>query len=198
MTKIRSILSGLALSLTMLAGASPASAAGGQPDAIPVKVAGPADSAPEVDFTSLDEIDRVRKEGCGVDQFEQFLGWYTSATVGGGWLEQVVWTNILVKVGSLANPADPGRWVDRQDYLGQFRIDSFDYSASFDPTMRVSHGKYIRLTLNRLDEKRYRVDWHNKGGPGFAGVEGADQDKQDGAYIFEYKKDCWYLTEDLR
>lgn len=174
-----------------------ASAAAGQQDAIPVALPEPAEqAAPDTEFTPLDAIDRVRKEGCGIDQFEQFLGWYTSATAGGGWLEQVVWTNYLVKVGSLANPAGPGRWIDRQDYLGQFRIDSFDYRSIRRPTTLVPDRDFRQVTFHRLEEKRYRVDWH--GGSGFAGVEGADQDKQDGAYIFEYKKDCWYLTEDLR
>lgn len=87
-------------------------------------------------------------------------------------------------------PPVRGRWVDRQDYLGQFRIDSFDYRSIRQQTALVPGRDFRQVTFNRLGEKRYRVDWH--GGPGFAGVEGADQDKRDGAYIFEHEKDCWY------
>jgi hypothetical protein len=152
-------------------------------------------AAAEREFTSLDAIDRVRTEGCGIDNFDRFLEWYVSSTTSGGWLEQVVWTNYLVHVGKLADPADAGNWVDRQDYLGQFRITSFDYRMSREANT-LPESEYRRVVLTRLGEKQYRVDW--RGGPGFAGVEGADQDAQAGAYIFEYKKDCWYLTSDLR
>lgn len=155
------------------------------------------DAAP---FTPLDELDRVRTAGCGMDDFAEFLAWYSSATTGGGWLEQVVWTDYMVRVGQLADPAGEGRWVDRRDYLGQFRITSSDYGFSREaapaappaaPSADVRH-----VTLTRLDATRYRVDW--RGGPPFAGVDGANRDARAGAYIFEHKKDCWYLTTDLR
>lgn len=151
-------------------------------------------AATEAAFTPLDEIERVRHEGCGIDQFEDFLGWYVSSTTSGGWLEQVIWTNYMVKVGKLADPEGAANWVDRQDYVGQFRISSADYR--FSREKGATGTDFRQVTLKRVAEKQYRVDWH--GGLGFAGVEGADQDKQDGAYIFEFKKDCWYLTEDLR
>lgn len=157
--------------------------------------AGPAPAAAEAEFTPLDEIERVRREGCGIDQFEDFLGWYVSSTDSGGWLEQVIWTNYMVKVGQLADPDAAGHWVDRQDYAGQFRITSRDYRFSREKAP-LAGTEFRQVTLKRLGEKQYRVDWH--GGPGFAGVEREDQDKQGGAYIFEFKKDCWYLTEDLR
>ena len=153
-------------------------------------------AATEAEFTPLDEIERVRQEGCGIDQFEDFLGWYVSSTTSGGWLEQVIWTNYMVKVGRLADPEGAANWVDRQDYVGQFRITSADYRFSREKAITGTGIDFRRVTLKRLGEKQYRVDWH--GGLGFAGVDRADQDKQDGAYIFEFKKDCWYLTEDLR
>ena len=156
----------------------------------------PASTASEALFTPLDAIDRVRQEGCGLDRFEDFLGWYVISTTSGGWLEQVVWTDYMVQVGKLADPEGPGQWIDRQDYLGQFRITSADYRASRKAPDAAPDAQLRRITLRRLGENQYRVDW--QGGLPFAGVEGADRDKQAGAYIFEYKKDCWYLTRDLR
>ena len=147
-------------------------------------------------FTPLDEIDRVRAAGCGLGDFEEFFTWYASATEGGGWLEQVVWTNYLVKVGELTNPKSEGYWVDRQKYLGQFRISSRDYRFSREGAIVDPDKPYRQVALTRLGEKQYRVDW--RGGLGFAGVDRADQDKKAGAYIFEHMKDCWYLTQDLR
>lgn len=165
---------------------SPANAAG----------ADPAGAATEAEFTPLDEIDRVRREGCGIDDFELFLARYTSATEGGGWLEQVIWTDYLVKVGKLADPAASGHWVDRQDYLGQFRIMSIDYRVSREAGAGTPDPRFRRITLTRPGKTQYRVDW--QGGLPFGGVEGADRDAPAGAYIFEHKKDCWYLTGDLR
>lgn len=150
----------------------------------------------KTEFTPLDEIDRVRQSGCGVDDFDEFLTWYVSSTKSGGWLEQVIWTNYMVKVGKLADPEAAANWVDRQDYLGQFRITSTDYRFSRQNPAAVPNDEYRKVTLTRLGEKQYRVDW--RGGPPFAGVEGADRDARAGAYIFEHKKDCWYLTDDLR
>jgi hypothetical protein len=155
-----------------------------------------AQDAPTRNFTPLDEIERVRKEGCGRDQFARFLGWYAGATTAGGWLEQVVWTDYMVKVGSLADPAAPGRHVDRKDYLGQFRITTRDVRASRDARTPSADTPYRRITMTRLDATHYRVDW--RGGLPFGGVEPADRDKQAGAYLFEHRKDCWYLTGDLR
>lgn len=148
------------------------------------------------EFTPLDEIDRVRQSGCGVDDFEEFLTWYVSSTTSGGWLEQVIWTNYMVKVGKLADPEASANWVHRQDYLGQFRITSADYRFSRKAPTAASNDEFRKIILTRLGEKQYRVDW--QGGPPFAGVEGADRDAAVGAYIFEHKKDCWYLTGDLR
>src|SRR5690349_8180181 len=55
------------------------------PPLIPAALA--ADDAPvavvETEFTPLDEIDRVRKSGCGIDDFEEFLSWYVSSTKSG-------------------------------------------------------------------------------------------------------------------
>ena len=150
----------------------------------------------ETKFTPLDEIDRVRQSGCGIDDFEEFLTWYVSSTDSGGWLEQVVWTNYMVKVGKLADPEGSAHWVDRQDYLGQFRITSSDYRFSRRNPAAAMNDEFRKVTLTRLGEKQYRVDW--QGGLPFAGVEGADRDAAAGAYIFEHKKDCWYLTGDLR
>lgn len=159
-----------------------------------------ADDAPvavvETEFTPLDEIDRVRNSGCGIDDFEEFLNWYVSSTKSGGWLEQVIWTNYMVKVGKLADPKAPGNWIHRQDYLGQFRITSTDYRFSRQTPAALPNDEFRKVVLTRLGEKQYRVDW--RGGRPFAGVEGADRDAQAGAYIFEHKKDCWYLTDDLR
>ena len=138
----------------------------------------------------------MREAGCGIGDFEEFLAWYTSATTGGGWLEQVIFTGYMVKVGKLADPADVGYWIDRQDYLGQFRISSSDYRFSREVGSGPLPTEYRRVTLTRLGDGQYRVDWH--GGLPFAGVEGADRDAPAGAYIFEHKKDCWYLTGDLR
>jgi len=152
--------------------------------------------ADESAFTSLDEIDRVRQAGCGINDFEEFLAWYSSATTGGGWLEQVVFTGYMVQVGKLADPAAPGYGVDRQQYLGQFRITSRDYRASREASSAPLPPEYRRITLFRVSDTQYRVSW--QGGLPFAGVEGADRDLQAGAYIFEHKKDCWYLTGDLR
>ena len=154
------------------------------------------EAAAETGFTPLDEIDRVRQSGCGVDDFEEFLTWYVSSTKSGGWLEQVIWTNYMVKVGKLADPEGTANWVDRQDYLGQFRITSTDYRFSRQDPAALPGNDFRKVTLTRLGEKQYRVDW--QGGPPFAGVEGADRDAPAGAYIFEYEKDCWYLTGDLR
>ena len=86
--------------------------------------------AADPEFTPLDEIERVRQAGCGIGDFEEFLAWYSSATTGGGWLEQVIFTSYMVRVGKLADPAEPGYGVDRQQYLGQFRITSSDYRFS--------------------------------------------------------------------
>lgn len=152
--------------------------------------------AAEPEFTPLDEIERVRQAGCGIADFEEFLAWYTSATTGGGWLEQVIFTGYMVKVGKLADPADPGYGVNREQYLGQFRISSSDYRFSREVGSAPLPAEFRRVTLTRLGDTQYRVDW--QGGPPFAGVEGADRDAQAGAYIFEHKKDCWYLTGDLR
>ncbi len=152
--------------------------------------------AAEAAFTPLDEIDRVRQAGCGVDDFEEFLAWYSSATTGGGWLEQVVFTGYMVQVGKLADPATPGYGVERQQYLGQFRITSADYRASREAGSAPLPSDYRRVTLTRLGDTQYRVDW--QGGLPFAGVAGADRDATAGAYIFEHQKDCWYLTGDLR
>lgn len=150
----------------------------------------------ESEFTPLDEIDRVRQSGCGVDDFEEFLTWYVSSTDSGGWLEQVIWTNYMVKVGKLADPEGSADWVDRQDYLGQFRITSSDYRFSRRYPAAAPNDEFRKVTLTRLGEKQYRVDW--QGGLPFAGVEGIDRDASAGAYIFEHKKNCWYLTGDLR
>lgn len=158
-------------------------------------VAAPARAA-EPEFTPLDEIERVRQAGCGIGDFEEFFAWYSSATTGGGWLEQVVFTSYMVQVGKLADPADPGYGVNREQYLGQFRITSSDYRFSRDVAPDKLPAEYRRVTLTRLGDAQYRVDW--QGGLSFAGVEGADRDAQAGAYIFEHKKDCWYLTGDLR
>lgn len=210
--RIKTLMIASAMAAALTGGIVPSSAkdkAPGQPaksvavaepvGTVTASLPNPSDQSPaEAEFTPLDEIDRVRREGCGIDQFEQFLGWYTSSTNGGGWLEQVVWTNYMVKVASLADPAAEGRWVDRQAYLGQFRIDSYDYRFLRRPASLDPGSDHLRLTLTRVNDKRYRVDWHNSSGSGFAGVEGEDQNKKNGAYIFEYKKDCWYLTEDLR
>ena len=49
--------------------------------------------AADPEFTPLDEIERVRQAGCGIGDFEEFLAWYSSATTGGGWLEQVIFTS---------------------------------------------------------------------------------------------------------
>lgn len=182
---------------TLIAILAPLPARAATPPAPPVSLAGGdgTTAAAESVFTSLDEIDRMRAEGCGRDDFDEFLAWYVSSTTSGGWLEQVVWTNSMVHVGKLADPAAPGYWVDRQDYLGQFRITSSDYRFSREAA-RLPESEFRRVTLTRTGEDRYRVDW--RGGLGWAGVEGADRDAQAGAYIFEYKKDCWYLTGDLR
>ena len=150
----------------------------------------------EPEFTPLDEIDRVRQSGCGIDDFEEFLTWYVSSTKSGGWLEQVVWTNYMVKVGKLADPEGPGNWVDRQDYLGQFRITSTDYRASREGAVPFPDAQIRQVILTRLGEKQYRVDW--RGGLPFAGVEAPGRDASPRAYIFEHKKNCWYLTQDLR
>lgn len=155
-----------------------------------------AKGAAQSDFTPLDEIDRLRADACGIDDFEEFLTWYVGATTSGGWLEQVVWTDYMVRVGKLADPADPGRFVDRQDYLGQFRITSRDYRFSREGTIAPRDTPNRHITLKRLGDRQYRVDW--QGGLPFAGVEGTDRDAQAGAYIFEHKKNCWYLTGDLR
>ncbi len=163
---------------------------------LPATAADADKGAAESDFTPLDEIDRVRADACGVDDFEKFLTWYVGATTSGGWLEQVVWTDYMVKVGKLADPADPGHFVDRQDYLGQFRITSRDYRFSREGTIAPRDTPNRHITLTRLGDRQYRVDW--QGGLPFAGVEGTDRDAQAGAYIFEYKKNCWYLTGDLR
>ena len=150
----------------------------------------------EPHFTPLDEIERVRQAGCGIGDFEEFLTWYSSATTGGGWLEQIIFTSYMVQVGKLADPADPGYGVNREQYLGQFRITSSDYRFSREVAPDKLPAEYRRVTLTRLGDAQYRVDW--QGGLPFAGVEGADRDAQAGAYIFEHKKDCWYLTGDLR
>lgn len=142
------------------------------------------------DFTPLDEIDRVRREGCGLDRFETFLEWYTQATEAGGWTEQAIFTEFMVLVGKLDDPDGPSYGIGREEYLGQFRITYYDYLyGDRDPQAR-------RVTLHRLNERTYRVDW--QGGLGWAGGDATDRDKRAGAYIFEYKKDCWYLTRDLR
>ncbi|HWW59583.1 MAG TPA: hypothetical protein VN047_22025 [Sphingopyxis sp.] len=153
-------------------------------------------AAAESNFTPLDEIDRVRAAACGIDDFDEFLTWYASSTTSGGWLEQVVWTDFTVRVGKLADPADPGNLVDRQRYLGQFRITSRDLRFSREGTVAPRDTPNRHITITRLGKTQYRVDW--RGGLGFAGVEGADRDAQAGAYIFEHKKNCWYLTGDLR
>ena len=158
-------------------------------------VAAPA-RADESAFTPLDEIERVRQAGCGIDDFAEFLAWYSSATTGGGWLEQVVFTGYMVNVGKLADPAAPGYGVDRQQYLGQFRITSRDYRARPAAGAAPLPPEYRRITLTRLGDTQYRVDW--QGGLPFAGVEGADRDAPAGAYIFDHQKNCWYLTGDLR
>lgn len=150
----------------------------------------------ESEFTPLDEIDRARAAACGVDDFDEFLEWYANSSTSGGWLEQVVWTDYMVHVGKLADPDGQGHWVDRQDYLGQFRITSRDLRFSRDGIVAPRDTPNRHVTLTRLGEKQYRVDW--RGGLGWAGVEDADRDAQAGAYIFEYKKNCWYLTGDLR
>lgn len=185
---MRRMLSGISAmaAIAILTPCSPASAAGTEAGA----------AATEREFTPLDEIDRVRAEACGRDDFELFLDWYTNATEGGGWLEQVIWTDYMVKVGKLADPAAPANWIDRQDYLGQFRITSRDYHFSRKGAVVDPDIPYRNVTLTRLGDTQYRVDW--RGGLPFAGVEGADRDAPAGAYIFEYKKDCWYLTGDLR
>lgn len=157
-----------------------------------VQAAAPADSG----FTPLDEIDRVRAAACGVDDFDEFLDWYVNSTTSGGWLEQVVWTDFTVRVGKLADPADPGTLVDRQRYLGQFRITSRDLRFSREGLVAPPDTPNRHVTLTRVGDTQYRVDW--RGGLGWAGVEGADRDARAGAYIFEHKKDCWYLTGDLR
>lgn len=189
----RGLIALAALLLPAAAGASPQAPAPAPTADVP--------ATEPTNFTPLDEIDRVRREGCGRNDFDAFLGWYVSSTTAGGWLEQVVWTNYLVRVGLLADPAGRADWVHRQEYLGQFRITSTDYrfgrreadagadAAPVDPRFR-------RVTVRRLSETRYRVDW--QGGLGFAGVDRVDQDKPAGAYIFDYLKDCWYLTGDLR
>lgn len=182
-----------AAAATLIAIGAPLSAQAATPTAPPVSF--PDGNRAASTFTPLDEIDRVRTESCGRDNFEDFLGWYISSTTSGGWLEQVVWTDHMVHVGKLADPADPGHWVDRQDYLGQFRITSRDYRFSREAALGFE-SEFRRVTLTRTGDDRYRVDW--RGGLGWAGVEGADRDAQAGAYIFEYKKDCWYLTGDLR
>lgn len=146
---------------------SPAAAAG----------ADPAPAATEAEFAPLDEIDRVRREG-------------------GGWLEQVIWTDYMMKVGKLADPSAPGHWVDRQDYLGQFRIMSIDYRVSREAGATAPDPRFRRITLTRPSKTQYRVDW--QGCLPFGEVESADRDASAGAYIFEHKKDCWYLTGDLR
>ena len=102
----------------------------------------------------------------------------------------------MVQVGKLADPAEPGYGVNREQYLGQFRITSSDYRFSREVAPDKLPADYRRVTLTRLGDAQYRVDW--QGGLSFAGVEGADRDAQAGAYIFEHKKDCWYLTGDLR
>lgn len=148
------------------------------------------------DFTPLDEVDRLRAAACDVDDFAAFLDWYVNSTTSGGWLEQVILTDFTVRVGKLADPADPGHLVDRQRYLGQFRITSRDLRFSRERIAVPRDTPNRQVTPTRLGNTTYRVDW--RGGLPFAGVEGADRDAQAGAYIFEYKKNCWYLTGDLR
>lgn len=184
---MQKLLTSAALIATTIATqlASPTFAASGAPVALV-----------ETELTPLDEIDRVRQSGCAIDDFEEFLTWYVSSTKSGGWLEQVIWTNYMVKVGKLADSDSPGHWVDRQDYLGQFRITSTDYRFSRRNPAAAANDEFRQIILTRLGEKQYRVDW--RGGPPFAGVEGTDREAPAGAYIFEHKKNCWYLTEDLR
>jgi hypothetical protein len=174
-----------------------ASASAADPGHVAIAANAPsAEGADEPEFTPLDEIERVREAGCGRDNFDEFLEWYANSSTSGGWLEQVVWTDYMVHVGKLAEPDGPGHWVDRQDYLGQFRITSRDLRFSRDGIVAPRDTPNRQITLTRTGADRYRVDW--RGGLGWAGVEGADRDAQAGAYIFEYKKDCWYLTGDLR
>lgn len=173
---------------------SPSTASAAEP-AMPA--AGTAESATaEPEFTPLDAIERVRQAGCGINDFEEFLAWYSSATESGGWLEQVIFTSYMVNVGKLADPSGPGYWVDREQYLGQFRISGSDYRFSREVGSGPLPPEYSRISLTRVGDKKYRVGW--QGGLPFAGVDGADRDAQAGAYIFEHKKDCWYLTGDLR
>lgn len=155
-----------------------------------------AGSETSVTFTPLKEVDRVRAEGCGKDQFDGFLYWYTMSTTQGGWLEQVIFTNYLVRVGDLNDPERVHDWADRMEYLGQFRITSRDVRASTLRPVMAENDDYRRITTTRLSDTKYRVDW--AGGPGFAGVPEAQQFNKAGAYIFEHMDDCWYLTEDLR
>lgn len=148
------------------------------------------------DFTPLDQIDRLRAAACDVNDFGEFLEWYVNSTASGGWPEQVVLTDFTVRIGKLADPADPGYLVDRQSYLGQFRITSRDTRFSREAIIAPRDTPNRHVTTTRLGDTRWRVDW--QGGLPFAGVEGADRDAPAGAYIFEYKKNCWYLTGDLR
>lgn len=154
--------------------------------------------AQDSNFTPLDEIERVRAAGCGLDQFAEFLTWYTSATEGGGWPEQVIFTDFSVLIGSLKAPdAPPTDLQNRQDYIGTFRITGDDYRASRENRPQVAGFEYRKVTLRRVNEKRYQVNW--QGGPSWAGGDDkSDWDRKQGAYVFEFKKDCWYLVADLR
>lgn len=150
----------------------------------------------ESTFTPLKEVLRVRDEGCGKEQFADFFYWYTIHTDQGGWLEQVVFTNYLVKIANLENPDQIYDWEDRMDYVGQFRITSRDLHSTNARPEEGENPHYRRVTATQVNDTTYRVDW--AGGPGFGGVPKAQQFNTAGAYIFEYLHDCWYLTEDLR
>ncbi len=92
---------------------------------------------------------------------------------------------------SRRKPGDPPRvYLDLQN----FKPDPF--------VVRLKAQKYAKLTFRDVTDRSFQVDYAD------AQYEGAPYAKPDvrwiqtseisGAYVFEHRNGCWYLTQDLR
>lgn len=193
-----------ALSLASFTLAAPTQAQFDAPHTDPYK-----DAIPDWEMVSA-----TIQHGCKADGFNEFIELFIENQA-----VQMTFTDFEVSMGALVpeiipvhGPSDAAdvrlqlaesKKVAKSDYQGQFRLAMRDHYWVDARSVNDNDGyKYVDIERKQLSPTKWRLDW--TGGEfrdvpdGGDGVELIRKTGSPGAYIFEFKKGCWHLIEDLR
>jgi hypothetical protein len=139
-------------------------------------------------------------EVCSLENGESFFTSFLKDKNRRGGLDRSAYTASKVEIRNYDDPSKVLEVRDKENYDG-FRIGFIEYMAFYlDPTVKNPRDyENVTFDLTRINPKTFRVDYSK--------AEYVDAERINtlirtygtkGAYIFEHRDGCWYLTQELR